>query len=467
MGEDPLEKTRELKYEYSRLILPIGPVHPALKEPVHFKVTVKGEEIQDVALSLSHAHRGIEALAETRNIVQNMYLVERICGICSHTHTTCFVQAVEEIKDLQPPERALYLRTLIFELERIHSHLLWAGVMAYEMGFDTLFMYTWTAREKVLDLFEETTGNRVHHSMNIIGGVRWDLTPEMIQRTYRVVEDIEKACAFIWKSFQSRTAEKRLTGVGLLSTDDARSLCVVGPTARASGLTLDIRRDDPYAAYRDLKDSFSVALTQRPDHVTGYRLLAYAQLGQGRPDQAFETLSAGLARTYPTGRFAGHLRVLADDRQLVAAAWLRRATGARRAAVQERLTRANVRPASRPSLRFVLSWETDANDVDLHVRDARGGHAYYQQPNLGSGGRLYADVTTGYGPESFAVEGKPRAFPYKLQVHYYARGPMGYGMGAVQVIRHDGAGDVTVEERPFVATQDQQWVDLGQVKGAI
>jgi NADH-quinone oxidoreductase subunit D len=265
LGEGAIDKTRELKYEYSRLILPIGPVHPALKEPVHFKVTVKGEEIQDVALSLSHAHRGIEALAETRNIVQNMYLVERICGICSHTHTTCFVQAVEEIKGLQPPERALYLRTLIFELERIHSHLLWAGVMAYEMGFDTLFMYTWTAREKVLDLFEETTGNRVHHSMNIIGGVRWDLTPEMIQRTSRVVEDIEKACAFIWKSFQSRTADKRLTGVGLLSTDDARSLCVVGPTARASGLTLDIRRDDPYAAYRDLKDSFSVALDNGAD----------------------------------------------------------------------------------------------------------------------------------------------------------------------------------------------------------
>jgi len=265
LGEGAIDKTRDLKYEYSRLILPIGPVHPALKEPVHFKVTVKGEEIQDVALSLSHAHRGIEALAETRNIVQNMYLVERICGICSHTHTTCFVQAVEEIKGLQAPERALYLRTLIFELERIHSHLLWAGVMAYEMGFDTLFMYTWTAREKVLDLFEETTGNRVHHAMNIIGGVRWDLTPDMIQRTSRVVEDIEKACTFIWKSFQSRTADKRLTGVGLLSTDDARSLCVVGPTARASGLTLDIRRDDPYAAYRDLKDSFSVALDNGAD----------------------------------------------------------------------------------------------------------------------------------------------------------------------------------------------------------
>jgi len=251
-------ETKEVEYGYSRLIIPIGPVHPALKEPVHFRVSVRREEIIDVDLRLSHAHRAIEALAETRNLVQNMYLMERICGICSHSHTTCFTQAVEGIGGIQPSERALHIRTLIFELERIHSHLLWLGVMAYEIGFDTLFMYTWHVRERILDLFEETTGGRVHHSMNTIGGVRSDLTADMVEKIAASMERIEKDTRYILNVFQDKTVEKRLSGVGLLDSRTAKELCTVGPTARASGLNMDIRKDDPFAAYESLKDSFSV-----------------------------------------------------------------------------------------------------------------------------------------------------------------------------------------------------------------
>ncbi|MEM2128429.1 MAG: nickel-dependent hydrogenase large subunit [Halobacteria archaeon] len=256
---------KEVEYGYARLIVPVGPVHPALKEPVHLKVVVSREEIIDVDLRLGHVHRGIEALAETRNLIQTLYLIERICGICSHSHTTCFVQALEEIGGVAPSERALYLRTLIFELERIHSHLLWLGVMAYEIGFDTLFMFTWNMRERVLDLFEEITGNRVHHSMNIIGGVRWDLTPQMAEKVTIHLEEIEKAMAYVHKVFQDKTVEKRLSGVGLLSYDIARELCSVGPTARGSGLNMDIRKDDPYAAYSELKDDFSIVVRKGDD----------------------------------------------------------------------------------------------------------------------------------------------------------------------------------------------------------
>jgi NADH-quinone oxidoreductase subunit D len=257
---------REVKYdEFARFILPVGPVHPALKEPIHLKIIVRREEILDVELRLGHVHRGIEFLAENRNLIQNIYLIERICGICSHSHTTCFIQALEEIGGLKPSERAAYLRTLIFELERAHSHLLLLGIMAYQIGFDTLFMYIWRIREKVLDLFEEVTGNRIHHAMNVIGGVRWDLTPKMVEKTLRAIEDVEAAVRRIHDFFRGKTVEKRLSGLGFLSQHDARELCVVGPTARGSGLTFDVRKDDPYAAYDDLIDSFSVVSRNEGD----------------------------------------------------------------------------------------------------------------------------------------------------------------------------------------------------------
>jgi NADH-quinone oxidoreductase subunit D len=262
---DELDEAKEIKVDYTRLRIPFGPVHPALKEPISLKVTVRKEEILDVDIRLGHVHRGIEALAENRNLVQTLYLVERICGICSHSHTTCFTQALEEIGGIKPSERALYLRTLIFELERMHSHLFLLGIMAYEIGFDTLFMFTWHVRENVLDLFEEITGNRVHHSMNTIGGVRWDLTPNLVEKVNDSLKKIEKSVNYIQEVFQDKTVEKRLCRVGVLSHNEAQELCVVGPTARGSEVNMDVRRDYPYAAYGELKDSFSVVLRDSAD----------------------------------------------------------------------------------------------------------------------------------------------------------------------------------------------------------
>ena len=259
------DEAKEIKVDYTRLRLPLGPVHPALKEPIYFKVTVRKEEILDVDLRLGHVHRGIEALAENRNLVQTLYLVERICGICSHSHTTCFIQAIEEIGGIVPSERASYLRTLIFELERMHSHLFVLGIMAYEIGFDTLFMFTWYLRENILDLFEEITGNRIHHSMNTIGGVRWDLTPNLVEKVNYSLNKIEKSVKYVQEVFQDKTVEKRLCGVGVLSPNEAQELCVVGPTARGSGVKIDVRRDYPYAAYGELKENFSAVLRDSSD----------------------------------------------------------------------------------------------------------------------------------------------------------------------------------------------------------
>jgi hypothetical protein len=211
-------------------------------------------------------------------------------------------------------------------------------------------------------------------------------------------------------------------------------------------------------------DTYRKAVLDRPDHPTGHRLLAWALLRAGRAAEAFAALEQGLEQRYPAGRFAGLERVLREDLGLLAAAWLR-AEPARRAEVLDRLRAHEARIESEPSLRFVLTWETDANDVDLHVYDHRGGHAFYRHPTLPSGGELYADVTTGYGPECFAVRtpaGRDAA-PYRLRVHYYSRGPMGYGMGTVQVVRHDGEGRLAIEPRPFVVMADNAMVDLGPV----
>ena len=210
-------------------------------------------------------------------------------------------------------------------------------------------------------------------------------------------------------------------------------------------------------------DTFRQAVQQRPDHPSGARMLAYSLVKANRLPEAFQVLETALQRKYPDGRFADVQEILQDDLGMVAAAMIARDPdqGPR---IIKKLHALGVPLASKPSMRFVLTWETDANDVDFHIKDAKGGHAFYSQPNLASGGRLYSDVTTGYGPECFNIPGGGGAFPYSISIHYYSRGPMGYGMGKVEILRHDGKGQFRFEERPFVVMNDQAYVNLGQVQ---
>jgi len=233
--------------------IPFGPQHPALKEPVSFSLALKGERIMGVGIRLGYNHRGIEKACEERTYIQDLYLIERICGICSHSHSTCFVQAVEEIAAVEVPKRALYIRTLIAELERVHSHLLWLGVAGHEIGFDTLLMYAWRDREVVMDILALLTGNRVNYGINTIGGVRRDISGEQIEEILKGVDILEERTKYyIEVATQETTIIKRLSGVGVVSYEDALKLDAVGPTARASGVDRDVRRDDPYAVYGEL-----------------------------------------------------------------------------------------------------------------------------------------------------------------------------------------------------------------------
>ena len=233
--------------------IPIGPVHPALKEPIRFTFQLNGEQIVGVDIKPGFAHRGIEFMGMKRNLIKMLYLAERICGICSISHPLALTQAVENAAGIEIPPRAQYIRTIIGELERIHSHLLWAGVGAHELGFDTLLHLTWKVREKVMDLLEELTGNRVNYAIPIYGGVRRDIPAEKAHLAYEALDYYKRLLQDMIDAFlYDKSVEMRTRNVGVLSYEDAIKLCAVGPTARASGVKKDVRQDMPYLAYADI-----------------------------------------------------------------------------------------------------------------------------------------------------------------------------------------------------------------------
>ncbi len=236
-----------------RFSIPIGPQHPALKEPGHFDFSVDGEVVTGATVRLGYAHRGIEKAAENQNWVQNLYLLERICGICSHIHATAYCLGVEKLADVEAPPRAQAIRVLIAELERVHSHLLWLGVTAHEAGFDTLFMYSWRDRETVMDILESLTGNRVNYSANMLGGVKFDVTDDNRKAIERGVNFLEtRTRHYLNVVTTDQVFVQRTRGVGVITREQAEQLGVIGPTARASGVLRDVRVEAPYAAYRDI-----------------------------------------------------------------------------------------------------------------------------------------------------------------------------------------------------------------------
>ncbi|MGE5139654.1 MAG: nickel-dependent hydrogenase large subunit, partial [Rudaea sp.] len=235
-----------------KFVIPIGPQHPALKEPGHFEFTVDGEIVTAANVRLGYVHRGIEKACEERTFIQDIYLLERVCGICSHCHATAYVLGVEQLAGVQAPPRAQAIREIIFELERIHSHLLWLGVAAHEAGFETLFMYSWRDRETVMDLLEGLTGNRVNYLANVLGGVKFDIDDKQRDAILNGVDALE---ARTYHYLDVVTTEEmflvRTRGVGVTPKEQAEELGLVGPTARASGVERDLRVDSPYASYAE------------------------------------------------------------------------------------------------------------------------------------------------------------------------------------------------------------------------
>jgi ech hydrogenase subunit E len=236
-----------------RTIIPFGPQHPVLPEPIHLDLVVEDEKVVEARPSIGFVHRGLEKLAEKKDYVEFVYVAERICGICSFIHGQTYCQAIETLMNVQVPPRALYLRTAWGELSRIHSHLLWLGLMADGMGFESLFMHSWRVREKVLNIIEATTGGRVIFGSCTIGGVRRDMDAGAITNTLTELAVIEKDLREVTQVFLNDNAVKRrLRGIGALSGQEAHELGCVGPVLRASGVAQDIRKLG-YAAYAELE----------------------------------------------------------------------------------------------------------------------------------------------------------------------------------------------------------------------
>ena len=248
-AESPARRTIPL----AKPVLSVGPFHPLQEEMEFFQLTVDGEIVTDIDMRISYNHRGIEKISESLQFDQVPFLVSRICGICSASHPTAYVNAVEELAGITPPDRARYVRTIINELERIHSHVLWAGLAGHFIGYDTVFMWAWKYREPVLDLLEEITGNRNNYGNVKVGGCREDVPDELKPKILKEMDKIEKKMDMLIKAVtDDPVLHARLKGVGVLSKEDAIKYAVTGPTARASGVAIDVRRDDPYAAYGDL-----------------------------------------------------------------------------------------------------------------------------------------------------------------------------------------------------------------------
>ena len=235
-----------------RSIVPFGPQHPVLPEPIHLDLVLEDEVVVEAVPSIGFVHRGLEKLVETKDFKEYVYIAERVCGICSFGHGLGYCQTLETIMNVEVPPRARYLRTIWMEMSRIHSHLLWLGLLADAMGFESLFMESWKLREKILDMFDATTGGRVIFSVNCIGGVLKDMDETMLRNIVHACNEMEKELKPIADAFlRDYTTGSRLRGLGVLTPEDATLMGAVGPMLRASGVSYDARKLG-YAAYNEL-----------------------------------------------------------------------------------------------------------------------------------------------------------------------------------------------------------------------
>lgn len=232
--------------------IPLGPIHPAFEEPYKLMLSCKGEIVEDVQVEVGFVMRSIELLASRRNYTRDIVLVEHVCGICSNVHASTFTMAVEKIAGLEVPARARYIRTIIAELERLHSHLLWAGIGSEDIGYHSMFMEIYFLRERVMDILEAISGNRVNYGMIAVGGVTRDITDpkSILEVVAEVKAALEKVVIPIFT--KDSTIIARTKGIGILTKEDAITYGTVGPLARASGIDEDIRETNPYAAYQEL-----------------------------------------------------------------------------------------------------------------------------------------------------------------------------------------------------------------------
>jgi ech hydrogenase subunit E len=234
-------------------VIPFGPQHPVLPEPVSLKLELENDVVVGALPSLGYVHRGLEKFIDTKDYNQTAYICERICGICSALHGITYCMAVEKLFDVEIPERAKYIRVIAGELNRVHSHLLWLGLFADGFGFESLFYECWKYRETVLDVLERMTGNRVIHTSSKVGGAVRDLEKEHIDLILKMCDTLEPQIKDLEKVFVNNyTVKQRTVGLGVLSKQLAYEAGTAGPTLRGSGNAIDLRDSEDWDIYKDL-----------------------------------------------------------------------------------------------------------------------------------------------------------------------------------------------------------------------
>jgi len=248
----------------AKTIIPIGPYHPLQEEPEFFSLTVEGEKVVDIDVQVGYNHRGIEKLSERKTFDQSTFVIERICGICSTSHPFAYTRAVEDIIPVEVPERAKFIRTIIAEGERLHSHLLWLGLAGHFLGYNTVYMWAWKLREEILDVMEILSGNRNNYAMFKPGGVRRDIKKEDIPGVIKKIDSIVPTLVMLKKAItDDPVLHARTKGIGILTKEEAIDFSALGPTSRASGVARDVRKDSPYGAYD--KMDWEMIITQNGD----------------------------------------------------------------------------------------------------------------------------------------------------------------------------------------------------------
>lgn len=232
------------------LILNMGPQHPSTHGVLHVLLELNGEVVVDVQPSIGYIHRSIEKIVENRLYYQCLPLMCRLDYLASLSNELAFVRTVEELLELEVPERAEYIRVIMAELARIASHLVWLGTFGLDLGAMTPFLYTFREREQVLDLIEMATGSRMMSNYVRVGGVKLDLPADFFDATGRFVDEFnERVDEYEQLLTTNEIFLVRTKGIGILKTDDAINLGVTGPMLRAAGFRWDLRKNKPYSVY--------------------------------------------------------------------------------------------------------------------------------------------------------------------------------------------------------------------------
>ena len=218
-------------------VIPLGPINPIFKEPIRIKLIVEGEIVIGAEIEMGYVHRGIERIIEGKHYLKGIHLAERVCGICSYIHTQTFVECIEKISNIEVPDKAKYLRVIVTELERIQSHILAVSMYGMAIEHETLAIWCLNIREKVMDLLETVTGNRINMGFNLVGGVRMDINREMVESIYSTLDSLEEDLEDIMEIFKKGPLiSLRSKGIGVIGYKEIMKTRAVGPVARASAL---------------------------------------------------------------------------------------------------------------------------------------------------------------------------------------------------------------------------------------